>query len=215
MPLPGRQRRSGGEGVGAGRATRGLKVLGHIVTQVIAQHLGAPLVGVEQPLHAVRSVIADRFRDRPAVLAGQRGQQPQQVAAGSPARLPWSKFGQSWREYSKCAPCVRVVKAERSLPYLHHFLQQPTRTGAVTKSYQHSAEVHHPLESCRVLKAECPFPGLDGLLEHATCGLQFTEFGHDDCEGIDRSEREEMLVAQRLALRVQFLLLQATAERAE
>jgi hypothetical protein len=63
------------------------EVLDHIVTDVVADRVFIPHRSGEQVLHAVRVGVAGVLGDRPAVLAGQIGQQPDHERPGAPAWL--------------------------------------------------------------------------------------------------------------------------------
>jgi hypothetical protein len=63
------------------------KSVQHILAQIITHLLGVPLVGVEQPLHAVRAQITGLLRDRPGVLALGAREQPQQIHPAPAARV--------------------------------------------------------------------------------------------------------------------------------
>ncbi len=54
-----------------------VQVLDHVLAQVVANRVGAPLGAVEQVLHAVRIRLASPLRDRSAVLARQVRKQPE------------------------------------------------------------------------------------------------------------------------------------------
>jgi hypothetical protein len=62
-------------------------VLHHVGTHVIADRVVVPYRPGKQVLHPIRVGVAGVLGDRPAVLAGQVGQQPIHERPGTPAWL--------------------------------------------------------------------------------------------------------------------------------
>lgn len=63
------------------------EMLHHIITQVVAQHVGVPARPAQQPLHRIRRGITGELGQRPPVLALQPGQQTTHVRHGLAAWL--------------------------------------------------------------------------------------------------------------------------------
>jgi len=63
------------------------KLGGHEDAQVIADHIGVPHSGAQQPLHRLRIAMTGLLRQPPGVLPLHRRQQPQHELPGGTARL--------------------------------------------------------------------------------------------------------------------------------
>src|SRR4051812_16652933 len=84
----------------------------HVVAQLVADFIGVPVRGAQQPLHAVGGHLAGGLGQRPTVLALQLAQQPAQIGQHPGPRL---RADERTRD-----PPMHVLQARRPVLHLGH-----------------------------------------------------------------------------------------------